>query len=112
MSSWRRDPRVGSPAGVPGTSSQRRDRRARPRRRYDDKVVLWRKDEVGVAERSTAWALNISMDGIRIVLARKLSVGESVAIGLRGRPSTVAGRVVWVSRQLDGCVAGIAFGRN
>ncbi len=88
------------------------DRRARPRQRYDDKIVLWRREGTGVADRSTAWALNISAGGIRILHPRGLAVGERVGVGLRGRPATLPGRVVWVALRSDGCIAGIVFGWN
>lgn len=95
-----------------GGASPRPDRRAQPRTSYDEKVVLWRRAERGVADRSSAWALNLSGGGIRIVLATTLAVGEHVGIGFEGRPTAVPGRVVWVSSRTDGCVAGIAFQRN
>ena len=99
--------RKGAPAG-----SSRPDRRAQPRTSYDEKIVLWRRGDAGVADRASAWALNLSGGGIRIVLSATLAVGEQVGIGFQGRPTAVPGRVVWVSSRTDGCVAGIAFQRN
>jgi len=92
--------------------ASRADRRTEPRVAFDDKVVIWRRDGAGVALRSSAWALNLSSGGIRLVLPSPVSVGEQVGIGFRGQVSTLPGKVVWVSRQADGCVAGISFARN
>jgi PilZ domain-containing protein len=62
-----------------------------------------------------AWALNLSVGGVRIVADVPLEVGEVVVLRLGDEPASGLhgrGRVVWVHRQGEDVVAGIQFLRE
>lgn len=90
----------------------RGERRGQARIRFDDRVVLWRRGETGIAGCSSAWGLNLSGGGIRIIHSDSLDVGEQVGVTFDGERAAFPGRVVWVEAREDGCIAGIAFTRN
>jgi len=92
--------------------SRSSERRIKHRLPFDERIIVLRRQSGRVSGEKTAWTLNLSDGGIRIMTPEALNVGEVVAIRLETERAPLAGRVVWVSTQLDGCVAGIAFGRN
>ncbi len=61
------------------------------------------------------WALNVSRDGVRVILEESVEPGTEFEVTLRAGIDLVrlsapkVGRIIWVQEEPDGVVAGIEF---
>ncbi len=74
------------------------------RRETSDRVTL---KEQG--SEITAWALNVSRGGIRVVLEDPVEPGSEWDIQVGDDERVRRGRVVWVQDESDGQIAGVQF---
>lgn len=89
--------------------TRKKDNRSNSRVPFDSKLIVNSSCLNGGI--SSGWSLNISSGGMRIMVDKKLSVGEIVSMRVEKikKWRQFRGRVVWVKHTLDGCIAGISF---
>lgn len=82
---------------------QRTRRSGGPRTPVSDPVVFRRGDQL-----IDGWALNISAGGLRVVLDEAVAKDAVFEVSV-GEASPRPGRVVWVRKERDGAIVGVAF---
>jgi PilZ domain len=95
-------PLSGMRAAVAGGDSRRE-----VRREVSERVTL--KGPDGVHE---GWTLNVSRGGVRIIVERRMALGQvlDVTVGSAdASPLSRQGRVVWFQEEADGFIVGVAF---
>ncbi len=90
-------------------TSANQDRRRERRIPFEEDVEIWQRDDEGRADRFSAWGLNISQGGLRIIYNGVLETGERIGVQLRNDRQALPARVAWVKPQHDGCIAGLTF---
>ena len=96
------------PAGPDSASAIHATRRAGARRELAQRIVVRRG-----GDEFEAWTLNVSRGGIRLILEDPLDPDDAVDVHIGAEAGAEAGkrpgRVVWVQKEQDGVVVGIAF---
>jgi hypothetical protein len=78
-------------------------RRSSARREASDCVVLR-----GPGYEETAWTLNVSEGGMRLIVEEPLKVGALLDVESRSEPARRV-RVVWTQDESDGQIIGVQF---
>jgi hypothetical protein len=86
--------------------------------RHEVSARVWLKPIGGSGEDPAVlegWALNMSRGGVRVILETEVALGQEFEVTISSGPSggeppaAQSGRVVWVQKEPDGVVVGIAF---
>lgn len=85
------------------TPSPPSSRRSAARREASDCVTLR-----GPGYEATAWTLNVSDGGMRLIVEDVVEVGAELDVEPRGEPARRA-RVVWTQNEVDGQIIGLQF---